>query len=72
MSQANRPRLSLMDIMILVATTGVSLSIYTLFDNRLFRVEMVVGLPRGWPDGFKARTRASRRRPPELRRGENR
>jgi hypothetical protein len=32
----NRPRLSLADVMILVGTSGVSLSIYMLLDNGLF------------------------------------
>jgi hypothetical protein len=36
MPPANHPRLSLGDVMILVATTGLSLSIYILLDNGLF------------------------------------
>jgi hypothetical protein len=36
MPSANRPRLSLADVMILVATTGLSLAIYILLDNGLF------------------------------------
>jgi hypothetical protein len=37
MPPTDRPRLSLGDVMILVATTGLSLSIYILLDNGLFR-----------------------------------
>ena len=36
MPSDNRPRLSLADVMILVATTGLSLAIYILLDNGLF------------------------------------
>jgi hypothetical protein len=36
MPPTNCPRLSLGDVMILVATTGLSLSIYILLDNGLF------------------------------------
>ena len=54
MPSANRPRLSLADVMILVATTGLSLAIYILLDDGLFdgqRYFFGIFIP---PTGFSA------------------
>jgi hypothetical protein len=75
----NRPRLSLADVMIVVGTSGVSLSIYMLLDNGLFNglivcagtsvaavwtVQIVTGQWRPGANGFDRLDIVTLRHPP--------